>query len=251
MILWREKFIATSVHFAVTLVLAGIAAGLIFLVWYPDPFDDMIGGTELFLLVVGCDLALGPLLSLVVFDSRKSRRQLIFDYSVISVLQIGALVYGVLVVADSRPAYITFSGDRLEVVAAGTLKPKELQAARDPQFRTVPWTGPKFVAVVIPAADMNDAIFEALAGNEEQLRPKFYVTWQSQIEKIRQKAQTLDVLEAKHPASKQLVQQALRGGGVPVERLRWLPVRHMKGFWTALVDTDTGEPVAWIPLDPY
>ena len=80
MILWREKFIATSVHFAVTLVLAGIAAGLIFLVWYPDPFDDMIGGTELFLLVVGCDLALGPLLSLVVFDSRNVEKvELVLD----------------------------------------------------------------------------------------------------------------------------------------------------------------------------
>ena len=48
MIVWREKFVATGIHFLVTLALAACAAALIFLVWYPDPFETMIGGTELF-----------------------------------------------------------------------------------------------------------------------------------------------------------------------------------------------------------
>ena len=71
MIVWREKFVATGIHFLVTLTFAAIAAALVFLVWFPDPFQTMIGGTELFLLVVGCDLALGPLISLVIYNSRK------------------------------------------------------------------------------------------------------------------------------------------------------------------------------------
>src|SRR6187401_541882 len=82
MTVWREKFVATGIHFLVTLTLAAVAAALIFVVWFPDPFETMIGGTELFLLVVGCDLALGPLISLVIYDSRKSRRALVFDYAV-------------------------------------------------------------------------------------------------------------------------------------------------------------------------
>lgn len=251
MINWREKFIATTVHFAVTLVFAGIAAALIFLVWYPAPFGKLIGGTELFILVVGCDLVLGPLLSLVVYDSRKSRGKLVLDYSVISVLQVSALVYGVAIVADSRPAYVTFSGDRFEIVPAGDLKPKELAAARDPQYRSVPWTGPRFVAVVIPKADMNDALFEALAGNLEVMRPKFYVPYETQTEKIRSKAKKLDELESRSPASRPLIERALRGVDVPREQLGWLPVRHLKGFGTALVDMATARPVAWIPFDPY
>ena len=40
MIVWREKFIATAIHFLVTLVLAACAAALIFLVWFPRPFAD-------------------------------------------------------------------------------------------------------------------------------------------------------------------------------------------------------------------
>ena len=63
--------------------------------------------------MVGCDLALGPLVSLVIYNSRKSRRELVFDYSVVAVVQIAAMVYGVYVVAESRPVYIAFLKDRL------------------------------------------------------------------------------------------------------------------------------------------
>jgi hypothetical protein len=38
---------------------------------------------------------------------------------------------------------------------------------------------------------------------------------------------------------------------VPPERLRWLPVHHRKGFWTALIDDQTGRPVGYAPVDPY
>jgi hypothetical protein len=38
---------------------------------------------------------------------------------------------------------------------------------------------------------------------------------------------------------------------IPVERIRWLPVRHVKGFWTVLIDIDTGRPVEYFALDPY
>ena len=92
MIVWREKFLATAIHFLVTLALAACAAALIFLVWFPDPMQTMIGGTELFMLVVGCDLALGPLISLVIYNSRKSRRELVIDYTIVGAVQTESFV---------------------------------------------------------------------------------------------------------------------------------------------------------------
>jgi hypothetical protein len=251
MINWREKFIATAIHFVATLLLAALAAGVIFLLWYPSPFATMIGGGELFLLVVGCDLALGPLLSLVVYSSRKSRRELLLDYSVIGLLQVGSLVYGVMTTADARPVYVAFSLDRFEVVLAGDLRESELAQARDPEYRDVPWTGPRFVSVVIPPGDRSDALFEALSGNEEHRRPKFYVPFETELDNVCKRAEPLDVLERKKPASKALLSRALDGLDVPEDRLEWLPVHHFRGFWTAIIDTATGKPVAYIDLDPY
>lgn len=251
MINWREKFLAFAIHFVVTAALGACAAALIFLVWFPRPFATMIGGTELFLLVVGCDLALGPLLSLVVYNTRKSRGKLVFDYVVIGILQLAAMLYGVYIVAGTRPVYVAFSMDRFEIVTARDIDDKELAAARSPEYRSLPLTGPKFINVVVSKADHNDALFEALAGNEEHQRPKFYQPYASALKGIRRRAKTVAALEKKFPAYQPQLDAAVHAAGIPAERLRWLPVRHRNGFSTALIDTETGKPVRYVEVDPY
>jgi len=251
MIVWREKLVATGIHFLVTLALAACAAALIFLVWFPDPFETMIGGTELFMLVVGCDLALGPLISLVIYNSRKSRRQLIADYSIVGTVQIAALVYGVFVLAGTRPVYVAFNHDRLEVVTAREISDAELAAAKTPLYKSLPLTGPRLVGIEVPKADAQDAMFQAAAGNEEHMRPRFYVPYESLREKILGRAKTLEELEKKHPRSKPLLDAATSGLEVPIARVRWLPVHHFKGFWTVLIDTENGKPLAYVDFDPY
>jgi hypothetical protein len=251
MIVWREKFVATGIHFLVTLGLAASAAALIFLVWFPDPFETMIGGTELFLLVVGCDLALGPLISLVIYNSRKARRELITDYSIVGAVQIAALAYGVYILAGTRPVYVAFNKDRLEVVSARDISDAELAAAKAPLYASLPMTGPRLVAIEVPAAERADAMFTSLKGNESHMRPRFYAPYESQLENIRARAKTLEDLEKKHPGIKPLLDIARTRLTVPVARVRWLPVHHRKGFWTALIDSENGKPLTYVNFDPY
>jgi hypothetical protein len=250
-IAWREKFVATAVHFFVTLTFAACAAALIFLVWFPDPLEAMIGGTELFMLVVGCDLALGPLLSLVVFNSRKSRRKLVFDYVIIGAAQITALVYGVYVLAGSRPVFVAFSVDRMEIVSAREITDTELAAVTRPEFAKLSVTGPRLVGIEVPAAEHSDALFQALNGNDIYLRPKFFVPYEAKLAEIRKRARLIGDLTTRLPASKPLIEAALRDIGLPVDRIRWVPAHHAKGFWTALIDLDSGRPVGYVDLDPY
>jgi len=251
MINWREKFRAFCIHFLATAALGACAAALIFLVWFPHPFATMIGGTGLFMLVVGCDLALGPLISLVIYNSRKSRRELITDYTLVALVQLAAMAYGVYIVAGTRPVYVAFSKDRLEVVTARDINRAELAAARDPQFRTLPWDGPHFVFIRVPAADQQDALLQSVSGNEEHARPKFYAPYESGLTEIRARAKPVDELTKSFPAAVPLFAAANRNLGVPPERVRWLPVRHRRGFWTALIDTETGKPLHYVAFDPY
>jgi len=251
MIVWREKFVATGIHFLVTLGLAACAAALIFLVWFPDPFETMIGGTELFMLVVGCDLALGPLISLVIYNSRKSRRELITDYSIVGAVQIAALAYGVFILAGTRPVYVAFSTDRLEVVTAREINGEELAAAKTQLYASLPLTGPRLVAIEVPAADRQDALTKSLEGHEEHVRPRFYVPYEKQLEQIRARAKTLEELEKTHPQGKPLLDAARARLTVPAARVRWLLVHHSKGFWTVLIDTENGKPLTYVDFDPY
>jgi hypothetical protein len=252
MINWREKFIAFSIHFVATACLGAIAASIIFLVWYPPPFATMIGGTELFWLVVGCDLALGPLVSLVIYNSRKARWKLVMDYTIIGTLQIAAMVYGLYIVAGTRPVYVAFVLDRVEVVTAFDIKDSELALARDPQYRRLPWTGPRFVSINVPKEDYDDALFQSLEGNEEHQRPKFYAPYGDALEQIRKRAEPVSSITKKFPETAPKFDEALAElKDIPADRIATLPVRHRNGFWTALIDTATGMPVRYVAVDPY
>jgi hypothetical protein len=252
MINWRERFVAFSIHFVATLAVAAIAAALIFFLWFPHPFETMVGGTELFILVVGCDLVLGPLISLVIYNSQKPRSKLVMDYIIIGLLQIAAMGYGVFVVAGTRPVIVAFNTDRLEVVLARDIEDSELVQARDPRYASLSWNGPRFVYVRVPREDQQDALLQSVAGREEQQRPKFFVPYEEGLAAIRKRARPVSAITGKFPATAPQFDAALAEiRDIPAGRIATLPVRHRNGFWTALIDTDTGRPVRYVAVDPY
>jgi hypothetical protein len=248
---WREKFRAFGIHFATTLVVALLAAALIFLVWYPAPFGTMVGGFKLFLLITGCDLALGPLCSLVVYNSRKTRLALVFDYTVIATVQIASLVYGVYSVSQARPAYIAFVKDRIEIIAAGDIAEQDLLEAKGTRYGSIPLRGPVMVGMYVKSEDRNDAMWAGLAGRDVSVRPKFYVDYGTRTDIIKSRLKPLSDLVRRHRDSAQLIATSVSELKRPADDFGWLPVKHSRGFWTALVDRKTGYPVRYLPIDPY
>jgi hypothetical protein len=251
MIVWREKFRAVAIHFLATLLLAGIAAAVIFGVWYPAPLGTMAGGTELFMLVVGCDIALGPLLSLVIYDSKKTRRHLVTDYAIVGLVQLGALAYGVWVVYGVRPVYIAFNKDRYEIVVPLDIPGGELAAAREDRYRTLPLTGPKLIGIVVPPADQKDAVMASMVGVDTHQLPKYYAPYEAVLDEVKQRAAPIATLERKHPEAKAQIAAEVAKTGIAAEKLGWLPVHAGAAFWTALVEESTGQPVHYFALDPY
>lgn len=250
---WREKAVACILHFTITLIIAAGAAAVIFFLWFPAPFDQMVGGQKLFLLVVGCDLILGPLLSLVIYSRKKSRRELVLDYALVGGVQLVALFYGVSVVADSRPAFVVFVKDRFEVVAAMEIKPADLKLGAEPKFQSLSLRGPLLVAAEFPVspAERSEILFSALAGKDIQLMPKYYRPFESQLENIRSRAMPISKLIERKPSDRSVIESAVSRFKKIGAELRWLPVKHSFGFWTALVDYETGRPLMYLPIDPY
>jgi hypothetical protein len=229
------------------------AAALVFFVWFPAPFQTMLGGTKFFALVTICDLVLGPLSSLIVYNSKKTRLALAFDYTVIGIVQLVAFVYGVMSMAGSRPIYVAFVQDQFEVIVAAQIADADLEDAKDP-YRSRPKWGPVLVGTKGPTdrEERNDLLFSGLfAGKDRQHFPRYYVPYQDNVDEIKQRALTLDELEQREPKAKPHVAAAVEKLGVPRERLRWLLVNSPRGFWTALLDADTGRPVYYLPVDPY
>jgi hypothetical protein len=251
-IAWREKAAAFAVHFLITLALSAGAAALVFIIWFPAPFAKMLGGTKLFQILVACDLGLGPLTSFIVYSSKKSRRALLFDYTVIGILQLTAFIYGLSAVANTRPVYVVFVGDRFDVVAAGEIDDADLAKGAE-RYRTRPKWGPQLVGIQEPVdlEERNKALFASLEGKDYPVLPVYYVAYEQSLPEIHRRSLPVSELAKRHPEAKALVADAVAELQIPAEKLVWLPVKHNSGFWTVLLDADTGYPVRWLPIDPY
>lgn len=252
MIVWREKLRAFAVHFLITLLFSACAAGLVFLIWFPEPFARMLGGTKLFEILVVCDLGLGPLSSLIVYNSRKTRRALLFDYTIIGIVQLGAFFYGLHAVASTRPAFIVSVGDRIEVVSAAEIADDDL-ARGAAGYRSRPLWGPRLVGIQQPQdpKERDQVLWASLAGKDYPVLPRYYAAYEVTLPEVRQRALPVAMLEKRHPDAKPLIEEAVAQLRIPAEKLTWLPVKHRDGFWTVLLDPDTARPVSWLPVDPY
>src|SRR5215813_13196588 len=134
-----NRWKAAALHLVISAVIAIVVIAVMLALWYPQPYFDAMGGMGLLKLLVGVDVAIGPLLTLIIFDTRK--KSLRFDLSVIAFLQIAALVYGVYIMFEARPVYTVFVKDRFEVVPADQLDAADLADA-PAEYRTLSLTGP-------------------------------------------------------------------------------------------------------------
>jgi len=141
--------------------------------------------------------------------------------------------------------------DRLEVIAAGEIAQKDLLEAKGSKYASPSIRGPVLVATFVKPEDRNDALWASVEGRDVGVRPKFFVNYGSQLEPIKKKLKPLSVLRRRSQEFEQIIAESLRELHRPAEDFGWLPVKHTRGFWTALVDRQTGYPVKYVPIDPY
>jgi hypothetical protein len=177
---------------------------------------------------------------------------LVFDYTVIGIIQLGAFLYGLHAVANTRPAFIVSVGDRIEVVAAGEIDDADLAQGAD-GYRRLPLWGPRLIGIREPQdlKERDKVMWASLAGKDYPVLPAYYAPYEQTLPQIRERSLPISELQKRHPEAKPLVADAVAELQMPVEKLVWLPVRHRNGFWTVLLDSDTGRPVSWLPVDPY
>ena len=87
-----NRWKASALHLALSAAIGVAVVALMLALWYPQPYFAAMGGDTLILLLIGVDVVIGPLITLIVFDPKK--KSLRFDLAVIAVLQLAALVYG-------------------------------------------------------------------------------------------------------------------------------------------------------------
>lgn len=248
-----NRWQASGIHLLICVAIALTVVSVMLFVWYPAPLFEALGGQKIVMMLIAIDVIVGPLLTLIVY--RPMKKGLKFDLSVIALLQMTALLYGVSVLFQGRPVYMVFVKDRIDVVTAVDIDPESLAKVTIEEFKSLPVTGPKLAAARVPTdpKERERVLFSAIdRGRDLQCFPEYYQPYEEHIATIRKKSLPLSKLRAKRPESIALIDELVDRFGVSGERLNFLPVVTQKARdLTAVIDPSSGEIVEILNIDPW
>ena len=250
----RAAVKAALIHLGLSVVVAALTATVMFGLWFPYPYRDLAGGQHLFLIVIGVDVVCGPLLTSMLFNPAKSRRELTLDLSLIALVQLAALLYGLHSVTLARPVILAFETDRLVIVSAAEINTADLPLA-PPGFQALSWTGPVRVGTRTPknADETLKSIHLSMQGIEPSGRPGWWQPYEKSRPVVQQRMKKLDARRARLPSEKQaVIDEAAKEAGLLVDQLYYLPLVSKKQLdtWIALLDAH-GTVKGYAPIDGF
>ena len=245
------RFGAAATHLVICVLIAAAMIAVFWGVWYPHGLGIVAGASELLLIIVGVDIVVGPLLTLILFVPGK--KGLYIDLAMIALLQIGALVGGAYVMLQTRPIFLVALPDRLQLVSANEINDADLAKASSAAFGHRSWTGPVLVGSKEPGDpallwELTASVFGG--GAEIDRRPQFYVAFDEVAKPLARRAPRLSkwrdsteigVVEA----MRWITQQKLRAEDIAV-----VPVLGRSGTSAMLADANTGSLLRVFPFHP-
>ncbi|MES2933783.1 MAG: TfpX/TfpZ family type IV pilin accessory protein [Pseudomonadota bacterium] len=240
------RFRASGVHFLISLLIGLLLLVLCWFMWYPAPMLMAIGGHEIFLLVVGIDVVLGPLLTLVVF--RTGKRSLKLDLAVIAGLQIFALLYGVSTLLEARPAYVAALGDKFQVVQATEVTDANLAKSKT----KLPWWGPLWVGTQAPTERYDiDAVHDvASIGGGRGHFPQLHIPYASMSAEILQRAKSIDVLKKINPTKTVEINDWLASRKYNDQTAKFQSIKISASEFVVMIDAKTAAVIGIAPFKP-
>lgn len=248
-----SRWKASSIHLAISASIALAVLALMLLVWYPHPIFAAVGGEQVLLILLAVDVTLGPFITLLIFNTKKSRRALTFDLSVIAILQLTALIYGMSVVFQARPVYMVFSKDSFDLVTAHMLSEEDLAKVKYPDYKSLPLTGPVYVYSEMPTdiKERNELVLSAFSGKDLPQYPQYYRPYAEHMTAAGKAAKPLAELRKLNPERAAEIDDAIRASGRNETDLGFLPLRAKYRSLTVLVGKSDGKVLAMLTLNPW
>lgn len=241
-----NRYRASAIHLAVSFAVACSLFAVFWFLIYPSPMLTAIGGHEIFLLILGIDVVLGPLLTLVVFDTRK--KSLKFDLAFIATAQIAALVYGVSVLYEGRPAYIASLGDHFQVVLSTEVTDANLKKAntRLPKF------GPKLVGTTDPVDryDVDAVDLVKQVGGGKGHFPQLHVPYETTARSLPSKSFSIAELKKMNPGRTQDIDVWLRSRQRTATDTVYQVIKIRASEFAIALDGETGQVIGITPFAP-
>ncbi|MFV2014683.1 MAG: hypothetical protein ACC656_04605, partial [Candidatus Heimdallarchaeota archaeon] len=245
----KEKIHAFLIHLGISLIIFSILLYFILVEWYPQPLFANDGGWQGIRLIAFVDIVLGPFLTLIVYKKGKPRLKL--DLAIIAVIQISALVSGIIVVYNEHPIAVVILNNRLYPITAAQVKKAEIEKTSLYQYSDL---RPPLIFVKTPndLSKLVDVISKSFRdGRELRLHGEFYEKLSSENKVLlRQGALSIDEFIDNKPNNNKIYQQFLKGSHYENNSILYFPIYSRYVFGIAVLDNDTFEILEILDIYP-
>jgi hypothetical protein len=242
-----SRWKAAGIHLAISIAVAlAVVATMLFL-WYPTPYFQAMGGGGLLMLVVGVDVVLGPLITLIIFNIKK--KSLKFDLMCVAIVQVVALAYGVSTMFQARPVYTVFSKNRFDVIIAADMDVKERAKVTNTAFKSMSLTGPQIVAMETPT-DMKEVQRMLFSGIDSRAFSQYYIAYDAKAKEAATAAKPFTQIQKTNPANAEKLKVFLTSKGLDESKVGFLPLYTRNEDMTVVLDKETGKILAIAPVAP-
>ncbi len=209
----RYSIRCAALHLLLSAFAVSCVGLLVFKGWYHYPWYDLLGVADIFWIVAAVDVVCGPLLTLILCAPHKGRKELIADLSMIALIQVMALSYGVWSVYSARPVVLSFEVDRFAVITANEIQ-KEMLPSAPEGLRHLPFMGMLHIGLraAHSAQEYLNSVDLSLQGVTQSMRPIWWRTYDAGVRKsVMAKAKPVAQLIRKYPEKEKSIRDAIQG----------------------------------------
>ncbi len=243
---------AAAIHLAISATVAIVLVLLVTTVWYPSPLFELAKGREIFLILISCDITLGPVMTLIIFNMRKPRAELVRDLAIIATVQLAAMIYGVSTLLQARPAYIVYNAGQFNVPLANEMVDGKDDATAA-EAASAPWFGPKLVGAKLPSdvEENNRLLFSSVSGRGDVFQmPRYFVPYDDVKTEVIARMRTAVQIAKELHVERSAVESATASYAKKGASFGLLPLRVRTTIALAVVDRKTGDLLGIEPLPP-
>ena len=246
----RFRFKAFAWHLAGSAGALTVTLGLLYVGWYHWPGWYLADMPTVLAIMVGVDVVLGPLLTLIVADSAKARRVLARDLGVILAIQLVAFGYGVTTLWHGRPLYYAFSVNCLTMVQAQDIENESATPAAQNSDLAPHWHSlPRWIWAPLPSnsEEAEKIIRSAIQGGfDVTARPAYYRAWASGAAELRRQLKRVDDIKFFGPKEQTLLKQRMTALGLAPDRANGIALTGRKRPLLVVFDPSSLRLLAYI-----
>jgi len=243
------RFQAFAIHLMISCVVVLVFLTVMTQFWYPDYFYEASAGWGVLKILLLVDLALGPLITLIIFKAGKPGLK--FDLGVIVALQIAALFYGGSIIYQNRPGYLVFAVDRFEIVSVTAV---DENAISDPALRRTSGNPIPIIYASLPEDKeaSSKILFEVVSGGADiEMRPELYKSFEKNFDKVFMKGIDISTLVDADVEAGNRVREFVSGKNAKLSDFLYYPLVGKSKDMLIVFTRKDGRPVGVVDVNPW